>query len=239
MPKPSALSSLIATEKLQLQQRKSLGKETAETLRELILLEKLPAGVSLPERDLADALGISRTPMREAMRVMETEGLIEYTAKRRPHVANPSLEELAQNLAVIGILEALGGELACVNACDEELSYIIALNDHMKKTTDKDAPLEFFKTDMNFHNAIMASSGNAPLVETHRQYNSRLWRARFVSSRRRTRRHNTLQQHQDIVNALKNRDTKATAAAMRTHFKIAIKYIEKALNEQEREKKSQ
>ena len=55
MPKPSVLSSLITKENLQLQQRKSLGEETTESLRELILLEKLPAGLSLPERDLADA----------------------------------------------------------------------------------------------------------------------------------------------------------------------------------------
>ena len=82
MAKPSALSSLIEEGQLPIKQRKLLGEETAETLRELILLGKLPAGASIPERDLADALGISRTPMREAMRVLETEGLIEYSATR-------------------------------------------------------------------------------------------------------------------------------------------------------------
>ena len=236
MPKPSALSSLSSKENLQLQQRKSLGERTTRSLRELILLEKLPAGLSLPERDLADALGISRTPMREAIQVLERGGLIKHSATREPHFANPSLAELAQNLAVIGTLKALGGELACANACDKDLSHIIALNDHMKQTTDKDAPLELFRIDIKFHNSIMAASGNAPLVETHRQYNTRLWRARFISSRMRTRRDNTLQQHKDIVNVITNLDAKAASAAVRTHLEVAIKYITKALNDKERGK---
>ena len=217
MPKPSALSSLSSKENLQLQQRKSLGERTTRSLRELILLEKLPAGLSLPERDLADALGISRTPMREAIRVLERGGMIKHSATRRPHFANPSLAELAQNLAVIGTLEALGGELACANACDKDLSHIIALNDHMKQTTDKDAPLENFRTDTKFHNPIIAPSGNTQFGETHRQYNTRLWRARFVSTRIRALRDNSLEQHQDILNALTKHEENATSPATRTN----------------------
>ena len=121
MPKSPALSSPIEKEKLQLQQRKSLGEDTTKSSRELILLEKLPAGLPLSERYLVNALLISRTSNHEAMQVLKTEGLINYTLTRRSHVADLKLEELAQYLAVIGISEVLG-ELACPNARDKVLN---------------------------------------------------------------------------------------------------------------------
>ena len=80
MRKGSSLSKIIADSDVQVAPRKSLREDTADALRELILLEKLPPGTSIPERDLAEAMGISRTPMREAMRMLESEGLIEYMA---------------------------------------------------------------------------------------------------------------------------------------------------------------
>ena len=239
MVKPSALSSLIEEGQLPIKQRKLLGEETAETLRELILLGKLPAGASIPERDLADALGISRTPMREAMRVLETEGLIEYSATRRPSVANPSLETLAHNQTVIGVLEALGGRLACQQATQKELDNIIQMNQRITEKTDDAAPLEFFKMDMNFHIAIVTASGNHPLIETHRHYIARLWRGRFISSSLKLGRQNTLKQHQHIVDMLVKRDAVATAAALEYHLETSFKNVAKALIEQEKETSSQ
>ncbi len=78
-----------------LKPRRTLADEAADALRELILLEKLKPGIPVPERDLASVLGISRTPLREALKILEHEGLVEYSSTRRPFVANPSLLELA------------------------------------------------------------------------------------------------------------------------------------------------
>ena len=111
-----------------LQRRPSLAEEAADTLREMILLEKFPPGTALPEADLSTALGISRTPLREAIRLLEVEGLVEYTDTRRARVADPSLEELAQNLMVLGALEGLADEQACEHATDAQLEAIASLN---------------------------------------------------------------------------------------------------------------
>ena len=116
MGRNSPLSRLLEDGHITVKTRKSLGEETADTLRELILLEKLAPGTSIPERDLAELLGISRTPMREAMRLLETEGLIEYTTTRRPYVANPTFDDICEYLTVISCLEALAGELACTGS---------------------------------------------------------------------------------------------------------------------------
>ena len=108
MAKERTLTSLVAEGEIKPNQRRSLSTETADKVRELILLEKLPPGMHIPERDLAEALGISRTPMREALRILEAEGLVDHTPTRRSRVANPSVEELSQSMKVLGTLEALG-----------------------------------------------------------------------------------------------------------------------------------
>lgn len=205
--------------------RKSLAEEAADTLREFILLGKLKAGMAVPERDLAGALGISRTPLKEALRILEHEGLVVYGTTRRPRVADPSLEELAQNLAVLGTLEALAGELACKHATDEEIAQAIQLERKMGSAKEDTDPLEFFRWDMAFHQTIVDAARNAALTETHKILNARLWRARFISSKLRTGRDSTLGQHEDILSALRARDGAECAKHMRRHLETAITNI--------------
>ncbi|CUH42709.1 GntR family transcriptional regulator [Ruegeria atlantica] len=205
--------------------RRTLAEEAADNLREFILLGKLAPGTAIPERDLADALGVSRTPLREALRLLEIEGLVEYSATRRPRVADPSLHELTQYISVLGALEALAGEMACIEATMAEIAEIVRLGARMSKNSLRLEPLEFFQLDMQFHAAIVEASRNEPLIETHRQYNARLWRARFLSSQQVDRRDNTLAQHAGITDALQRRDAKATRRALRDHLKSTIENI--------------
>lgn len=216
-------------EGITLKKRPNLADETADILREMILVNKLPPGTPLPERNISAALGISRTPLREAIRLLEKEGLIEYSPSRRPEVANPSLDEIAAYLRVQSALEALGGELACANGSDDELENIHKLNQEMIDRSDKDDPLISFKRDMAVHCAIVAAGHNDPLIDTHATYNARLWRARFISSQRKMGRENTLREHREIVTALLSRDSKKTAEALKSHLDTAILNITKAL----------
>ncbi len=205
--------------------RRSLAERAADTLRESILLGKLPPGVAVPERELADALSVSRTPLKEALRILENEGLIVYGPTRRPRVADPSLDELAQSLAVLGALEALAGELACKNATDAEIAGVADLEERMRSADESTEPLQFFRWDMDFHQTIVGAARNAPLLESHRTYNARLWRARFISSKMRAARNATLGQHEDILAALQARDGPACARHMRRHLEVAIANI--------------
>lgn len=207
--------------------RKTLADEAADKLREYILLGKLAPGTAIPERDLAEALGVSRTPLREALRLLEIEGLVEYSATRRPRVADPSLHELTQYISVLGALEALAGETACAEATMAEVAEIVRLGARMSKGSETLEPLEFFQLDMQFHAAIVEASRNEPLIETHRQYNARLWRARFLSSQQVDRRGNTLSEHAQITDALQKREAAATRRALRDHLKSTIENIER------------
>lgn len=202
--------------------RKSLSEEAADRLRDFILLEKLAPGDSINERDLAEALAISRTPLREALRLLEVEGLVEYSPSRRPFVADPDLETLSQNLSVLGALEALAGEQACRNATQYEIEEIGRICQAMIDRSEKDDPLTFFRRDMSFHEAIVRVSGNRPLAATQRQYNARLWRARFISSRSKPNRPQTLREHELVFEALARRDAAGCAKALRTHLNSTV-----------------
>jgi DNA-binding GntR family transcriptional regulator len=211
----------------------SLAEEAANTLREMILLEKLPAGMALPERDLSDVLGISRTPLREAIRILAHEGLIEFSASRRPRVADPTISEITNHLRIQGALEALSGELACVTAMDDELRHIASLNEEMIEQAGREEPVAAFKRDMAFHSAIVIAAKNEPLVETHKSNNARLWRARFMSSQRKVSRKSTASEHTQIVDALLRRDGPAAAKALKRHLKTAETNIANAIAERD------
>lgn len=179
-------------------------------------------------------MGISRTPLKDALRILEVEGLVEYGPTRRPCVADPTLETLRDNIAVIGALEALAGEIVCSVATDSELRGIAERAQQMEQgETD---PLEFFHMDMAFHTALVAASRNDPLAETDKQYNARLWRARFLSSRQIDRRENTLAEHTKIVSALMARDAAVTSLALRDHLRSTIENIAKLRSDSESKK---
>lgn len=205
----------------ELKPRKSLAAEAADNLREFIMLGKLAPGMPVRERDLADAFGISRTPLKEALRILEAEGLIDYGPTRRPIVADPSLDQINDWLRVQGALEALAGELACRQATDRQLQEIATINASIEHARDTDGKVEAFRRDMAFHEAIVAASGNIALAETHAMYNARLWRVRFLSSQRGEGREVTRQEHLDIIDALTARDVTAARRALRQHLRTA------------------
>ena len=211
---------------------RSLAEQSADKLRELILFEKLPPGLPVNERDLSDVLGVSRTPIRDAIKILEVEGLIDYSETRRPRVADPDIETLSQWLIIQGALEGLAGEQACIHASNEELKDIAAIQSQMVDFAESDDRMRLFTLDMEFHNAIVKAAHLPALVETHNLYNSRLWRARFISSQRRANRHQQMMKHQAIVDALLDRDGQAASKALTTHLRNAISNIKAARAEQ-------
>lgn len=219
--------------------RVTLAEVAADKLREFILLEKLPPGATISEREVATALGISRTPLRGALALLEQDGLVEYTVSRRPRVADPSFDEIADNLVVMGAIEALGGELACAAATDDDIARVVMLDRKMQEGSESLDPLDFFRTDMEMHETIVRASGNKALIETHRQYNARLWRTRFISSRRSAGRDQTLNEHTAIVQALAARDPVKTALAMRAHLNSAVGNIQTALAERQQQSEAE
>lgn len=217
--------------------RQRLGDQIADVLRKQILLGELAAGRNIPERETALALGVSRTPLREALVILEGEGLISMAPARSPIVANPSAEDITQLLLVQSTLEALAGECACEEITDDEFEAILEMHNQMLATADVAESIDFFTNDMAFHQAIVAATKNRALIKTHAQYHSRLWQARFMSSRKRVKKRSaTLAEHGIIVEGLRQRDKELTSNTLRQHLRAAITNIAQIIADQNNQK---
>lgn len=202
-------------------------QELAGRLRRDILRGTLAPGTPVKERDHAAALGVSRTPMREAIRILAQEGLLELRPARSPVVAEPTLKEVTDTLTVMVALETLSGRLACTAATDDDLGQIATIHAQMADEFDIADPLDSFETDMSFHRAIALASHNDALAETHAAYMARLWRVRYLTAKQRRNRARVLDQHGAILDALSARDPDRTAAEIAHHLRGFFDTIER------------
>ncbi|MEQ8354779.1 MAG: GntR family transcriptional regulator [Kiloniellaceae bacterium] len=195
-----------------------LTKSVASRLRDMIAQDVLPAGERIRERAVAETLQVSRTPLREALKILATEGLVELYPHRGAVVADPDPAEIQDLLQLLGVLEAFGGELACARASEQDLAEVQALHYEMLAAYARKDRLAYFKTNQQIHKAIIATSGNASLIETHGRINAQLYRVRYRSNARNTRWDVAIKEHEDILEALSKRDGTALAAILRGHL---------------------
>jgi len=196
----------------------SLAEQIAARLRRDILRGKLPPDTAIKERDNAAELGVSRTPMREAIRILSQEGLVLLRPARSPIVARHTVKEVHDQVVVLLTLEKLSAHLACVAASDSELDGLTQLNGRIGEAYDHVDALDLFEMDMAFHRMIAEISHNEALAETHRAYLARLWRARLLSAKMRRNRERVVTHHSAITTALRSRDPEAVDVALDMHL---------------------
>lgn len=190
----------------------------ADILRREILTGALPPGSPIKERDHSERLGVSRTPLREAVRILAQEGLVTLRPLRSPLVTDLTLPEVLDEVAVLRRLELMGGELACLNATDDEIAGIAALARTVEQHHATGDKVEVFDLDMRMHRGIVAAGHNAALSRTYDEYLARLWRIRFLSARRRSDAAQVLAAHRGMVAALAAHDW----PTMRTHMQAHL-----------------
>jgi DNA-binding GntR family transcriptional regulator len=195
-----------------------LPQRVAGQLRDMIVQDALTPGQRIRERSLAAQLDVSRTPLREALKVLATEGLVELSPHRGALVANPNPAEIRDMLRVLGVLEGLAGELACSAATQEEIDEIQALHYEMLASFARKDRLAYFKANQKIHQAIVAASRNQSLIETHARLNARLYRVRFQSNLRNRTWPTAIEEHKAILDALARRDGAALSTLMRDHL---------------------
>jgi len=184
----------------------TLAEQIATRLRHAIVLGELAPGSSIGERETAQEMGVSRTPMREAIRILANEGLLILRPSHSPMVADPTLKQVEDDLALIGALEVLSGELACQNASSHDIAHIRSLHEQMVTHAESGDMLRFFEADMAFHRAIAQASENARLDDLHGQLLARLWRVRYLSACQAWDQKRVLAQHALIVAGLEARN---------------------------------
>jgi DNA-binding GntR family transcriptional regulator len=198
--------------------RRPLHEEATDRLRDLIVQGRLTAGTRLNERLLTAQLGLSRTPLREAFKVLATEGLVELLPNRGAIVSQMDPVRLAESLAVMGALEALAGELACRTATDAQINEIRALHFEMLAYHARGDLAGYFKFNQAIHLKLVKYSGNAVLYNTYRQMNGNVRRARYMANLSKERWDAAVREHDEILAALAARDVKRLKVLLSEHL---------------------
>lgn len=184
----------------------TLPEQIANQLRRDILRGTLAPGAPVKERDNAAEMGVSRTPMREAIRILAKEGLVVLRPARSPVVAQLTLQEVSDNFEVLIALELMSARLAVERASQAQVDEIAAIQDRLAEFYNKIDMIDVFELDMEFHKAIVRAANNPVLAEAHGSILSRLWRARYLSANRLRSRERVIRQHNSIVEGLRTRD---------------------------------
>lgn len=198
--------------------RETLADRAADLLRHQILLEKLKPNEILAERDISERLGVSRTPLREALRMLASEGLVEMKANLRPRVADPSLDQILDLIDVLSSMERLACEMLAAKANRVVLAKLEKQIHALGTFPDDGDELEFFNIDMEFHKTIVWGTQNQPLIRTHSQYNAAVFRARFMSTKLVARRPLMQEQHHEIAELIRKGDGTAAGSKMKDHL---------------------
>ena len=185
----------------------SLHGDILSRLRDYIVEGNLPEGGRVPERELCEMFGISRTPLREALKVLASEGLLELLPNRGARVRALSERDLAELFDVMGGLEALAGRLACENITDEEVAEIERLHHEMYGYYLRRDMHGYFQCNQLIHQKIVAAAANSALSATYASFAGRIRRVRYSANlaRRRDRWGEAMREHEAILDALRRR----------------------------------
>src|SRR5258707_4526031 len=185
----------------------SLHDEILTRLRDHIVEGNIPDGGRVPERQLSEMLGISRTPLREALKVLASEGLVELLPNRGARVRQLSEHELGELFDVMGGLEGLAGRLACENITDTEIAEIERLHYEMYGFYLHRDMHGYFRVNQLIHRKIFEASRNAALKSTYANFAGRIRRIRYSANfaRKRERWGEAMREHEAILEALRRR----------------------------------
>lgn len=198
--------------------RQVLHQEVAVRLRQRIVEGHLAPGAKLNERELSESLHVSRTPLREAIKMLAAEGLVELLHNRGAVVAQMSQQDVADTFEVIAGLEGQSGALAAQRIADEELAEIRALHyEMMAAYTRRDLPT-YYSINAQIHTLINAAARNPVLTQTWRTVNARLQALRFRSNVDETKWKRAVKEHERMVQLLAQRDAEALRELMTQHL---------------------
>lgn len=199
--------------------RQSLHDEVVTHLRNMIIEGELPQGERVPERELCEQLDISRTPLREALKVLAAEGMVDLLPNRGARVSKLTLDDLSEIFEVLAVLEALSGELAAVRMSDEEIAEVRALHERMVAHYENRQRLDYFNINEEIHNRIMQGAQSDTLNSIHGSISGRVRHARYMTNLSEKRWKQAVNEHGAMVDALEDRDGEKLFRILRQHLR--------------------
>ncbi|MEH6478298.1 MAG: GntR family transcriptional regulator [Sneathiella sp.] len=205
--------------------------QVASLIRDMIVQDELKQGEPIRERIISETLNVSRTPLREGLKILATEGLVELIPNRGAIVANPKPEETRDRLILLSALEAFAGELAAKFATSQDIDEITALHYEMLAAQKRNNRLQYFKLNQDIHSGIVRISRNSALIENHTRLNLQVYRARYRNNLKSTEWGRSISEHEKIITALQDRKGDELSAILRRHMEpVWATVMEDAVN---------
>jgi DNA-binding GntR family transcriptional regulator len=186
--------------------RAALHEQVAQRLRQMLVEGRIAPGAKLNERELAELLNVSRTPLREAIKMLAAEGLVELLPNRGAIAVSLSEADVLNTFEVMAGLESLSGELAAERITPQELSEIQAMQFEMMAAYTRRDLSAYYNLNARIHNAINAAAKNPVLGTVYNQVNARLQALRFRSNQDGEKWKRAMKEHEKMIEALAARD---------------------------------
>jgi len=215
--------------KVNLNDYKPLREVIFNTLREAIIIGELKPGERLMEVQLAEKMGVSRTPVREAIRKLELEGLVDMVPRKGAHVADLSVKDIMDVLEVRASLDGLATALSASRITEDELKELKHVQTQFISYVEKDNLNGSIKKDVEFHDIIYKSSRNDRLIQIINNLREQVLRFRVIYLKDFSSSKEIIKEHAEILEAISSRNPEAAQKTAQKHIKNQEETIIKSI----------
>jgi len=215
--------------KINLNDYKPLREIVFNTLRDAIIAGELKPGERLMEVQLAEKMGVSRTPVREAIRKLELEGLVCMTPRKGVHVAELSVKDIIDVLEVRATLDGLATALSASRITDDEIKELNRINTQLITNMEKENLPGIVKKDVEFHEVIYRSSRNEKLLQIINNLREQVQRFRIIYLKDISSPKEIIKEHQSIIEAITSRNPEAAQSLAEKHIQKQQEAILKSM----------
>lgn len=208
-------------------QQGALYEQVAERLRKRIYQQELAAGAAIDEKALCQTFGISRTPMREALKVLAAEGLVELVPRRGCFVRALDLDELRELFPVMAVLEGLCAREALQRLNDRTLAELEAMHANLEQQAAAGDIDAYYEANFRFHQRLQELSGNRWLQRVVTDLRKILRLARHTQLMVEGRLQHSLEEHRRVMAAFRQRDADGVEQAMKDHLTAQLAALER------------
>ncbi|MDB6001350.1 MAG: transcriptional regulator, GntR family [Rhizobacter sp.] len=198
--------------------RLALHEQVAARLRTMLVEGRIPPGAKLNERELSEQLKVSRTPLREAIKLLGAEGLVDLLPNRGAVAVRLTESGILNAFEVLAGLEAMSGELAVARITEEQLMEVRAMHYEMLASFTRRDLSNYYRLNAKIHVAINNAANNPLLTSTYQSINARVQSLRFRTNQNEAKWKQAMKEHQQMLEALDARDAPALRAVLVEHL---------------------
>jgi len=224
--------------KIKIDEPKLLSEDIADSIKTAIIKGKFKPGEKISEGELAESMGISRTPLREAFRKLENEGFIKIIPRKGAVVANIDTEEAINLYEIKSTLEGLAARLAAANMRDKDIGKLEKINDELKQLIDENDLESFYRVHTRFHEGFVKLCGNKRLIQMISNLNDHFNRFGIISLTLPGQFENAIEQHSQIIEAFKSGDETLVEKKVKTNVmtggRVLVEHLTRLQGQEER-----